>query len=239
MRKQLADRLMDLFDATQRNDWLWFEAVLAYDNARLSQALIETGLATDTPSHIEAGLKSLRWLMALQTTSSGHFRPVGSESFGKIRRLPAAFDQQPVEAAAAISACLAASRADDSKDWQCGAMRAFGWYMGENDLRTALIDPDTGSCADGLHPDRINENKGAESVLSYLLGLVEIRQFSATAAVERTKPASKSSSNGIGANPSRSPPGSIFVPIQILEPPEPLSSPRSGQGRRPALQTGD
>jgi glycosyltransferase involved in cell wall biosynthesis len=239
MRKTLADRLTALFHASQRKNWLWFEDVLAYDNARLSQALIETGLATDTPSHIEAGLKSLRWLMALQTTSSGHFRPVGSESFGKIRRLPAAFDQQPVEAAAAISACLAASRADDSRDWQSGAMRAFGWYMGENDLRTALIDPDTGSCADGLHPDRINENKGAESVLSYLLGLVEIRQFSATAAVERTKPASKSSSNGIGANPSRSPPGSIFVPIQILEPPEPLSSPRSGQGRRPALQTGD
>ncbi len=117
MRKTLADRLTALFHASQRKDWLWFEDVLAYDNARLSQALIETGLATDTPSHVEAGLKSLRWLMALQTTSSGHFRPVGSESFGKIRRLPAAFDQQPVEAAAAISACLAASRADDSGDW--------------------------------------------------------------------------------------------------------------------------
>jgi glycosyltransferase involved in cell wall biosynthesis len=239
MRKMLADRLATLFHASQREGWLWFEDVLAYDNARLSQALIETGLATDTPSYVETGFKSLRWLMSLQTTSSGHFRPVGSDSFGKIRRQPAAFDQQPVEAAAAISACLAASRADDSKDWQSGAMRAFGWFLGENDLHTALVDPDTGSCSDGLHPDRINENKGAESVLSYLLGLVEIRQFSATAAVDRTKPASKLSSNGIGANPSRSPPGSIFVPIQILEPPEPLSSPRSGQGRRPALQTGD
>ena len=60
-------------------------------------------------------------------------------------------------------------------------MRAFAWFLGENDLQTALIDPDTGSCSDGLHPDRPNENKGAESVLSYLLGLVEIRQFMATA----------------------------------------------------------
>ena len=56
-------------------------------------------------------------------------------------------------------------------------MRAFAWFLGENDLKTTLIDPDTGSCSDGLHPDRPNENKGAESVLSYLLGLVEIRQF--------------------------------------------------------------
>jgi len=239
MRKTLADRLVALFHASQREGWLWFEDVLAYDNARLSQALIETGISTDAPSHVEAGLKSLRWLMSLQTTSSGHFRPVGSESFGKIRRAPAAFDQQPVEAAAAISACLAASRADDGEEWPQGAMRAFEWFRGRNDLQTALIDPDTGSCSDGLHPDRINENKGAESVLSYLLGLVEIRRFSATTAIGRTKLASKLSSNGIGVNPSRSPPGSIIVPVQILEPPEPLSSPRFGQGRREALQTGD
>ena len=34
-----------------------------------------------------------------------------------------------------------------------------------------------GSCRDGLHPDRANENRGGESVLSYLLGLAEIRQL--------------------------------------------------------------
>ena len=98
MRKLLADRLMSLFPAKQRKDWLWFEDVLAYDNARLPQALIQTGLATHTPRYVEAGLQSLRWLMSLQTTSSGCFRPVGTKSFGKIRQKPDAFDQQPVEA---------------------------------------------------------------------------------------------------------------------------------------------
>ncbi len=240
MRKLLADRLMALFFASQWKDWLWFEDVLAYDNARLPQALIQTGLATHTPPYVEVGIRSLRWLMSLQTdTSSGYFRPVGSKSFGRIRCKPDAFDQQPVEASATISACLAALRANGGEEWAQGAIRAFDWFLGANDLQTALIDPDTGSCSDGLHPDRPNENKGAESVLSYLLGLVEMRQFMATAAVGRTKPASKLSSNGIGTNSSRSPPGSIFVPIQILEPPEPLSAPGPGQGRRPALQTGD
>ncbi len=70
-------------------------------------------------------------------------------------------------------------------------MRAFGWFLGENDLQTTLIDPDMGRCSDGLHPDRPNENKGAESVLSYLLGLVEIRRFKRTAAIGRMKPVSK------------------------------------------------
>jgi hypothetical protein len=239
MRKLLADKLMALFVANQRQDWLWFENVLAYDNARLSQAMIETGLATYTAAYVETGIESLRWLMALQTSPSGCFRPVGSKSFGRIRQQPDAFDQQPVEATATISACLAARRANDSEEWPKAAMRAFAWFLGENDLQTALIDPNTGSCSDGLHPDRANETKGAESALSYLLALVEIRQFMATAAVARTKPKSKLLLNGVGSNPTRSPPGSIFVPIQILEPPEPLSAPGSGQSRRPALQTGD
>jgi hypothetical protein len=201
--------------------------------------MIETGIATHTAGYIETGLGSLRWLMALQTAPSGCFRPVGSKSFGRIRQQPNAFDQQPIEATATISACLAARRVNDSEEWPKAAMRAFAWFLGENDLQTALIDPNTGSCSDGLHPDRANENKGAESALSYLLALVEIRQFMATAAVARTKSKSKSSSNGIGANSPRSSPGSILVPIQILEPPEPLSAPRPSPSRRAALQAGD
>jgi hypothetical protein len=239
MRRQLADRLMVLFQASRREDWLWFEDVLAYDNARLSQALIETGLATHTPSYVDVGLRSLRWLMSLQTAPSGCFRPVGSKSFGKIRRMPDAFDQQPVEASATISACIAAWRANGGEEWTLGAKRAFDWFLGKNDLRTALVDAETGSCSDGLHPDRPNENKGAESVLSYLLGLVEMRQFVNSAAVGATKPASRITSNGNGKNLSRLPLGSILVPIQILESAEPLSTAGPGQGRRQALQAGD
>lgn len=243
MRKLLADRLMALFLANQRKDWLWFEDVLAYDNARFSQALIQTGLAIQAPPYVETGLQSLRWLMSIQTASSGCFRPVGSASFGKIRQMPNAFDQQPVEAWATISACLAAYRASGGEEeWSLGASRAFGWFLGENDLQTSLVDSVTGSCSDGLHPDRANENKGAESVLSYLLGLVEMRQFMATAMTlgSRAKLASKTpSSNGLGAELARSPSGSIFVPLQIREPPEPLPAPGSVAGRRKALQAGD
>ena len=233
LRKLLADRLMALFHANERQEWPWFEDVLAYDNARLPQALIQTGLAIHMPSYVDVGLRSLRWLMSLQTGSSGTFRPVGSKSFGNIRYMPEPFDQQPVEACATISACLAAWRADGGAQWLAEAKRAFGWFMGENDLRTAMIDPDTGSCSDGLHPDRPNENKGAELVLSYLLGLVEIRQFMAVAG--QTEAALRLSSNRIDANADRSPQGSIFVPIQILKSPRPLSASGSGQGPRQAL----
>jgi glycosyltransferase involved in cell wall biosynthesis len=197
LRRILADRLMSLFSATETNDWIWFEDMLAYDNARLPQALIQTGLTTRTRPYVEIGLRSLRWLMSLQTASSGCFRPIGTKSFGRIHQKPEAFDQQPIEASATISASLAAGRAEDGAEWPAAAMRAFAWFLGENDLQTLLIDPDTGRCSDGLHPDRPNENKGAESSLSYLLGLAEIRRFKRTTAIDGMKPLSKLDSSAV------------------------------------------
>jgi len=184
VRRLLADRLIAEFHMVKTKDWVWFEEVLAYDNARLSQALIQTGMMTNTSAYVTAGLRSLRWLMELQTAPAGHFRPVGNESFGRTRQSPKAFDQQPLEASATISACLAASRAEKSATWTAGAFRAFGWFLGRNDIQTTLIDHDTGACSDGLHIDRRNENKGAESTLSYLLGLAELRKFARTTAKE-------------------------------------------------------
>lgn len=177
LRRVFAERLMSILAAAETKDWVWFEDGLAYDNARLPQALIVTGLATDTLSYVGAGLRSLRWLVAQQTTATGQFRPVGTAGFGEIRRQPRAFDQQPLEASATISACLAAWRATHDSEWKTESARVFAWFLGSNDLSVSLIDLETGSCRDGLHPDRPNENRGGESVVSYLLGLSEIRQI--------------------------------------------------------------
>ena len=177
MRSLLAERLIALMAAVATADWVWFEDGLAYDNARLPQALIVTGVATAQASYGEAGLKSLRWLMSMQTTATELFRPVGTQSFGEKRQRPRAFDQQPVDAAATISACLAAARAGHGPEWTRHATRAFTWFLGSNDLSLPLVDRDTGACRDGLHPDRPNENRGAESTLSYLLSLSEMRQI--------------------------------------------------------------
>lgn len=108
LKELLANRLLAIMAAVETPQWTWFEDGLAYDNARLSQALIVTGCSLGTSRYLAAGLRSLRWLMSLETAAEGHFRPVGSSSFGAKRMHPQAFDQQPLEAAASISACLAA-----------------------------------------------------------------------------------------------------------------------------------
>jgi hypothetical protein len=173
---------MSALASVQTPDWVWFEEGLAYDNARLPQALMVTGMATQMPGYVEAGLRSLRWLMTQQTASTGHFRPVGTAGFGEQRQHPHAFDQQPVEATATIAACLTAWRADGNAEWKAIATNAFTWFLGSNDLSVALVDLSTGSCRDGLHPDRANENRGGESVVSYLLSLAEIRQLARVSA---------------------------------------------------------
>ncbi len=177
IRHFLADRLMSGLALVETPDRSWFEEGLAYDNARLPQALIQTGIATQTPDYIDAGLRSLRWLMTQQTTPTGQFRPVGTSSFGELRQPPRAFDQQPLEATATIAACLTAWRADGDLEWKAIATNVFAWFLGRNDLSVSLVDPETGSCRDGLHPDRANENRGGELVVSYLLGLADIRQL--------------------------------------------------------------
>jgi glycosyltransferase involved in cell wall biosynthesis len=181
----LADRLMALLAAVETPDWVWFEEGLAYDNARLSQALIATGTSTGRQSYVAAGVRSLRWLMTMQTAPSGVFRPVGSHGFGERRQRPRPFDQQPLEATATIAACLAAWRTGGDPMWRALAVRAFGWFLGSNDLSISLIDLETGSCCDGLHPGRVNENRGGESVVSYLLGLAQIRALDRHAAPPR------------------------------------------------------
>jgi glycosyltransferase involved in cell wall biosynthesis len=193
----LAGRLMSLMAAVETPDWVWFEEGLAYDNARLSQALIITGASTGRQSYVAAGLRSLRWLMALQSAPSGVFRPIGSQTFGDRRQHPRAFDQQPLEATATIAACIAAWRADGDTSWRDYARRAFAWFLGDNDLSTSLVDLETGSCRDGLHPGRANENRGGESVVSYLLGLAQIRSLDRSVAHPRDSGAAAANTTDI------------------------------------------
>lgn len=176
LRRDLAERLVSLLEVSSTADWTWFEAGLSYDNARLCECLILTGRALDTQKLTSAGLRALHWLVARQTAPSGLFRPIGTDTFGTVRALRP-FDQQPLEAAATIAACAAAWRYDANDRWLAEAQRAFAWFHGANDLGVALADEATGGCRDGLHPDRRNENQGAESVLSYLLADADLRRL--------------------------------------------------------------
>ncbi len=175
IRETLTCRLMRLFEAAAHPDWQWFEEELSYDNAKLAHALILSGQATGQQAVLERGLEALRWLTELQMSEQGHFRPIGSNGFYRRGGVRATFDQQPIEAQATVSACLAAFSATGDVWWHEQAQGAFDWFIGSNDLGLEVYSPETGGCRDGLHVDRVNSNQGAESTLSFLLSLAEMR----------------------------------------------------------------
>ena len=174
-RETLTCRLTNAFEACRHTDWPWFEEGLSYDNAKLAHALIVSGHATGEAAVLQRGLEALRWLVGLQMSERGHFRPIGSNGFYRRGGTRADFDQQPIEAQATVSACLEAYRATSDVWWYEHAQRAFDWFFGWNDLGLELYSAETGGCRDGLHVDRANGNQGAESTLAFLLTLAEMQ----------------------------------------------------------------
>jgi len=178
VRSALSRRLLEMYESIRRPDWKWFENVLAYGNARLPQALLLVGSDCSDDRMVSAGLESLDWLLETQHCEiNRHLVPIGSQGFYPQDGEKARFDQQPLEAAGAVSACLQAYRVTGDSRWRNEAWSAFNWFLGDNDLQLPLYDSVTGGCRDGLHPDRANENQGAESTLSFLMALLEMRSL--------------------------------------------------------------
>jgi glycosyltransferase involved in cell wall biosynthesis len=174
MRDELTNRLTHLYDSVAKEEWFWFEEILSYDNAVIPRALIVSGQWTGNKKAFDIGLKSLRWLLKVQTSEDGYFRPIGSNGFYVKNGYRAKFDQQPIEAHSMLSACLEASRATDNKFWLESARMIFEWFLGRNDLGIPLYNTQTCGCHDALHVDRVNQNQGGESTLAFLLSLVEM-----------------------------------------------------------------
>ena len=180
IRDSLTAKLMQRHADAATEDWHWFEEVVSYANAKLPHAMILNGRCMNNAVMLELGLKTLRWLIKIQTSDAGSFRPVGSNGFFPRGYARAIFDQQPIEAQVTVSACIEAYHATGDMFWVAEARRAFEWFLGRNDLGLALYDPTTGGCRDGLHMDRLSQNQGAESTLAFLLSLAEMQALQNT-----------------------------------------------------------
>ncbi|MDB6113777.1 MAG: hypothetical protein JWQ62_722 [Lacunisphaera sp.] len=171
MQTTLVQRLLGKLAANERSGWTWFEFPSGPGTATLSHALLLGGQWAGRDDAVTAGLRSLRWLLARQTTAAGHFRAIGPTS----DVAEAGLDQFPAEAAASVAACIEAFACTGDPSWMAEAHRAFEWFLGRNDLGEPLCEPATGGCYDALHRDRLNLNQGAEATLAFLLSLQEMR----------------------------------------------------------------
>jgi len=182
------DQHLELLSGARRPEWQWFEIVLAYDNARLPEGLIRAGMALDRPELVRCGIETLDWIVGKQTSPEGRFRAIGSESFNRPYAEPLPFDQQPLEAQATIDACSAAWDASRDPRWLEEAHRAYGWFLGANDLDLPLATANDGGCFDGLMPTGLNRNQGAESILALQLASCAISGLAKAAAPVAGRP---------------------------------------------------
>ena len=189
IRETLADRLFNQFKNNATKSWPWLESTLNYANGKLPHALLLSGQWMQRSDMIDMGLKSLEWLLTIQT-EKGHFVPIGNKGWYEKGGLRARFDQQPVEANAMIEACVEAFNITRDKIWIDSSVMCFNWFLGHNDLNMPLYDAKTGGCRDGLMADGINQNEGAESTLAWLLSLMTLQKLYADEILKQSSPQS-------------------------------------------------
>ena len=147
-------------------EWPWPDSRLTYANALLPEARIAAGAALSDELLLEEGLELLAWLARVETRG-GHFSFTPASGWAPGEPRPG-FDQQPIEAGAMAVACERALTVTGDSNWQKLVQRAAAWFLGENDVGSALYDPSSGGCRDGLERSGCNENQGAESTLAMI-----------------------------------------------------------------------
>jgi glycosyltransferase involved in cell wall biosynthesis len=183
-RLQLSDRLFRRLQNHAAPNWPWPEDIVTYANGVVPQALIAAGRETGRSDMVDAALKSLRWLVDMQTDAKGNFVPIGNDGWLKRGGIPARYDQQPTEAQHMVDALLEAHQVTGDSTWLEDARRCYEWFLGRNDVQQPVVDLATGGCRDGLGADGLNQNQGAESTLAWLHASLRFTIALGTAASE-------------------------------------------------------
>lgn len=169
----LADALKEYYLRERSDEWEWFLPILTYANARLPQALLCGGQLLNDETLITAGLKTLDFLRS-ETIINGIFAPVGCHGWHRRAEARAQFDQQPIDTGSMVEACITAYKITHDSSYWDDATLAMSWFYGNNVHGLSLYDTQSGGCHDGLNPDGVNENLGAESTIVHLLAQLAV-----------------------------------------------------------------
>ncbi len=171
--EELVDKLLGNYKHESSSTWRWFEPYLTYVNGRLSQALFEAYRLTENDNHLQVAEDSFNFILDVQMVN-GVFIPIGNNGWYNKGGRRAFYDQQSIEASSMMETALLAFRVTDNRDFRIAARTIFDWFLGANSHGLMVYNPDTGGCYDGLTPDGLNLNEGAEATVSYLSARLEM-----------------------------------------------------------------
>ena len=192
-RLLLKDALGSLPRGATDESWPWPESRLFYANGLLPEALIAAGKALADEASLNEGLRQLRWLSDEERLGDHlSFAPTGGRGPGDPRP---GFDQQPIEPAALADACARAFDVTGDASWLEPLALCARWFEGANDLGVPMFDAETGGGYDGLQPDRVNDNQGAESTIAFLTTMQQVRRLGAAGERPAQRAASRAASS--------------------------------------------
>jgi len=175
--KKLADFLVQKKQSFSDSSWHWFEEILSYDNGRLPSALIYAYKILGEELYLKVALETLDFF--LETTfdrQKNCFSFPGNKGWFTKNGKRALYGQQPIEAGSTVETCCLAFEVTGEEKYYLFAKKAFLWYHGENILGISLIDEETHGVKDGIDPAGVNQNQGAESILSYLIAYDSLKK---------------------------------------------------------------
>lgn len=174
IRDDLSLKIYELFKNNVSEDWHWCEKTATYANAILAHSLIVAGKSMSNQEMFETGIKTLEWLLKVQTAPDGHISIIGNNGWLDKKGNRSRFDQQPIEVKSLIGACLDTYIETGDKKWFEESERCLSWFLGHNDLQLPVCDYKTGGCGDGLESQGVNGNQGAESTLAWIISLINM-----------------------------------------------------------------
>jgi hypothetical protein len=169
----LVDKLKEHYNRERTDGWEWFMPILTYANARLPQAILYSALLFGDEELMAIGLRTLDFLRH-ETIHGGLFSPIGCHGWYRRGKARAEFDQQPIDSGAMVEACLAAYRITHDSCYRNDAICTMSWFYGNNAHGLSLYDAESGGCHDGLNPNGVNENQGAESTIVHLMAQLAV-----------------------------------------------------------------
>src|SRR3989344_4860073 len=174
--KKLADFLIGAYEKKHTTHWDWFEDTITYDNFRLPQALFAAYMITGNVKYKKVANSTLQFITNCNyDKQKGYFDFIGQDGWYVKGQKKAEYDQQPLEAAAAVDAYVFAASALRKRSYLSQALLAFEWFFGNNRNHRYIYDEDTKGVFDGLTTRGVNQNEGAESIVCFLMSCLSLQ----------------------------------------------------------------
>ena len=177
--KELADRLLKMYQHESDENWNWFESYLTYGNSIIPEAMLCAYLSTGNPQYKAVAKTSFDFLLS-KIFKKDYIKVITNNGWfvkGDKSKIDQVGGEQPIDIAYTILALKKFANVFNDQKYLKKMSIAFNWFLGKNHLHQIVYNPCTGGCYDGLEDTYVNLNQGAESTVSYLMARLAMEKL--------------------------------------------------------------